>query len=405
MAMNSPGRRFPAVCRAPRTFADGQPGKRSMTIRPGSRIFRFLILVALQCGEFTMFLGCSNNSDHDSRGATPATETDQEIARILKDFGVRVHLVYNKHDYFSAHSRAAPVSAQGLQIEREAGIQMKRLIPGFLAMYPRALIVDNLHDIYVLKAMSLYGLKYGGSYSRGCIYVTNRGEVGGDHDLTLAAMMHSEFSSILFRNYGFPTEEWSKINEGGWRYVGSGKDLLGRRDLYDETEDLLRKGFVCVYGQASIEEDVNMYVFAAIHRKFSLISAAERHKRVKDKLEVLTRFYEAINERLHSAERFEFLIRLKSMIAPTRAGARPPTYVASQRVMDEIGEVNETRTKIGVLPCIAEKGIACRFGSWIYSPIIAHLKLACPANDRCHDMETLGRVDLGGRPPRCPVSF
>jgi hypothetical protein len=152
--------------------------------------------------------------------------------------------------------------------------------------------------------------------------------------LYLLALMHSEFSSILSRNYGFPAGEWSRINESSWRYLGSGKDLLGQPHLYQETEDLLSKGFTTVYSQASLEEDVNMYVFSVIHSRASLVWAAERHKRVKQKLEVLTRFYDRIDQQIHSSERFEFLIRLKSVIAPDRPGARPPILLAKGQGRD-----------------------------------------------------------------------
>ena len=76
-------------------------------------------------------------------------------------------------------------------------------------MYPRALVADNLRSIYLLRTMTLYGLRYGGTYSRGSIYITSRGEDHGCKDLFRSAMIHSEFSSILIKNYGFPAAEWS----------------------------------------------------------------------------------------------------------------------------------------------------------------------------------------------------
>ena len=120
-----------------------------------------------------------------------------------------------------------------------------------------------LRSIYLLKSMSAFGVVYGGSYYRKSIYISS----GGDHrayDMDLLAMMHSEFSSILYRDYGFPAEEWNKINEIGWRYVGSSIDLRDQRGLYVGTEDLLSRGFTCAYGTVSLEEDVNMYVFAVM---------------------------------------------------------------------------------------------------------------------------------------------
>ena len=70
-----------------------------------------------------------------------------------------------------------------------------------------------------------------------------------------------------------------------------------------------------------------MYVFAVIHRKLSMISAAARHKRVKQKLEILARFYEGIKRQLRPTEEFEFLAYLYGVIYPSRDDWQPPLYV------------------------------------------------------------------------------
>ena len=140
--------------------------------------------------------------------------------------------------------------------------------------------------------------------------------------------MHAEFSSILYINYKFPNDQWSKINESGWEYLGLSSEFLARKDLYVESDELYRKGFVSLYGQASIEEDVNMYVFAVIQRRSSMTAAAVRHTRVKQKLEILTRFYEGISRDLPPSGRFEFLIRLKDITDPLMDVPQSPLYIA-----------------------------------------------------------------------------
>ncbi len=346
------------LSRVRETPAEPRPEtKHSIGASIHARIFRLWVLAALYCGGFTVVFGCSGGSGSDRGSAPPSARADQEvariwkefgvcaippsadaddeIARIWKEFGVRVHVTYDRESYFPTRWKRAPISVQGIQIEPEGAMQLRRVIPGFLAMYPRVLFANNLRNIYLLKSLSLYGLKYGGTYSRGSIYIASRGEDHGRNDLFLSATMHSEFSSILYRNYDFPTREWSKINESGWRYVGSGKDLLGRPNLLHETEDLLRSGFICAYGQASIEEDVNMYVFSVIHRWRSLNSAAARYKRVKQKLEILTQFYERVNQQVNrSGGDFEFLTQLKDAAVPLLHASEPPLFVASQAGSD-----------------------------------------------------------------------
>ena len=291
-------------------------------------ILRWSVFASLYCGLFAVVCSSKGPVRH-ARGIYAPEETDDEIAKIRREFGVLVHVKFDPARFFPAHWRVAPASAKGVQIEPAAETQLKRLIPRFLAMYPRGLIANNLRSIYLLKSMSAFGVVYGGSYYRKSIYISS----GGDHrvyDIDLLAMMHSEFSSILYRDYGFPAEEWNKINEVGWRYVGPGIDLRDQRRLYVGTETLLRRGFTCAYGTVSLEEDVNMYVLAVIRREASLISAAERHIRVKQKLEILTRFYEKIHKRVYPLEEFGLLIRLKSIIAPARPEERPPIILASQ---------------------------------------------------------------------------
>ena len=49
--------------------------------------------------------------------------------------------------------------------------------------------------------------------------------------------------------------------------------MLGRKDLFRQTEGLLDQGFLFAYSQASLEEDVNMFIFAVIDRPTSLYAA------------------------------------------------------------------------------------------------------------------------------------
>ena len=256
--------------------------------------------------------GCQQQSATEQAFASAGT--DHDIVRIWETFGVHVHVRYDADSYFPIEWKRAPYSAQASQIEPDEGKRILRLIPGFLAMYPPELIAKNLRAIYLLKSMSFYGLAYGGTSSLDGIYITSEGQDRGYSDEFLSAAMHHEFSSILYTNYRFPDDEWSKVNDPRWRYVGEGKDLLGRTDVDDETEDLLRQGFIRVYGQACIEEDVNTYVSAVIAKRPFLVSAAARHKRVRQKLEILTRFYEGVQRQLRVAKDFEFLTRLKSVI-------------------------------------------------------------------------------------------
>ena len=111
-------------------------------------------LLRLVC---VLVTGCNKGSGPDPHRVHPLVGADQEIEAIWQEFGVRVYVNYDPASYFPAQWRSAPVSANGLQIDPDAATQMKHLIPHLLAMYPRALLADNLHAIYLLKSMSFYG--------------------------------------------------------------------------------------------------------------------------------------------------------------------------------------------------------------------------------------------------------
>jgi hypothetical protein len=259
-------------------------------------------------------------------------DSDDYIAGIRKSFGVRVHVTYDADACFPTQWKGAPVSAHGSEIDPTEGRRAVRLIPGFLLSYPRELIAKNLKDIYLLGSMSFHGREYGGTNSRAGIYITNKGQDRGYSDEALIATMHAELSSIICRNYGFPAEEWATINDPDWRYLGKGHELLGRSDLFDQTEDLLRQGFIRVYSQASMEEDVNGYVVALIKERPMLVSAAARHTRIRQKLELLARFYERIKGQLEAAEDFDFLTRMKSALdANSKAPLKPEAGAGRQR--------------------------------------------------------------------------
>jgi hypothetical protein len=131
-------------------------------------------------------------------GSAPNPNSDPEVAQIWKDYGVSVHLKYDRNDFFCEDWKSPPISAQGTQIEPDEATHVKRLVPRFLAMYPRSLIREHLHSIYFLKTLKIYGRWYAGTYSEATLYIAAR-RVDFQHDDKFwAAVMHSEFSSILY---------------------------------------------------------------------------------------------------------------------------------------------------------------------------------------------------------------
>jgi hypothetical protein len=222
---------------------------------------------------------------------------EQAILRIKRTFSVRVHWRYDPDTFFSAAWRSKPVSAGGSQTEPDEAEWMVYIIERFLSKYSKDFIHKNLRSIYLVKEMRFYGHRYAGTYSPDSIYIACTGLTDGSSRSYLEATLHCEFSSILLRNHGFPAAEWSEVNERGWKYSGYGKDydILGRADLHERTAELLAKGFLKKYAQASPEEDFNSYVRLFIENPRLLYSLASRHGRIAQKLRVCREFYRRID--------------------------------------------------------------------------------------------------------------
>jgi hypothetical protein len=111
----------------------------------------------------------------------------------------------------------------------------------------------------------------------------------------LLGIMHAEFSSILLKNYGFPSDEWQAINKPSWRYFGSGSEMLGEKGLYDQTEELLAEGFLSRYSQASLEEDFNVFADWVFTKPDRLRELASTYERIRKKYQVVIKFYKSID--------------------------------------------------------------------------------------------------------------
>jgi hypothetical protein len=217
------------------------------------------------------------------------------IIRIREIYGVTVHMHYRRDEFFPAEWREAPALADGREIDIETVDCLLPSIVKFLSRYPADLVSKNLHSIYLLSHMTFFGLDYGGTNLENAIYATDSGGEQGPIGSRLPALLHHEFSSILSRRYEFPWSEWRGANPPGWRYFGHGREMLNRDDLFDGSEELLERGFLAVYSQASIEEDFNLYAEWLLDNPNHLFRAASRHERVRKKTELVVAFYKRLN--------------------------------------------------------------------------------------------------------------
>ncbi len=140
----------------------------------------------------------------------------------------------------------------------------------------------------------MYGKQYGASNNLTGLYITSTGEKNGFSDMFLSARFHSEFSSILMRNYKFSEVEWVKLNPGNFAYSGNGVEVLGQDNLLGYTNELLDKGFLVAYSKSSLENDVNIIASWLFTQPQQLKNFCMVHEKIKLKTELAVKFYKSI---------------------------------------------------------------------------------------------------------------
>ena len=171
-----------------------------------------------------------------------------------------------------------------------------QLLRKALSRYPKSVITKNLKRIVLLESISFYGLEYGATYSTDTIYLSSKGRDLGYTDRYLIDGFHHEFSSILFRNYRFPSRRWEMCNPSHFSYTGSGVDALrhGQTSL-EGSEDLYWDGFLAGYSVSALEEDYNVYSGIAFSQPERLRQLIREYPRVREKFFVWLEFYRSID--------------------------------------------------------------------------------------------------------------
>jgi hypothetical protein len=210
---------------------------------------------------------------------------------IQQRFGVRVHFEYDREKFFPEEWRKEPISARATQVDVGETLRVYPIIETFLSRYSRETLDKYLKDIYLVKRMYFYEKSYGGTNSSDAVYMTVDNAAEGYTDTWLLGSFHHEFSSIFFRDAGFPADEWTKVNDPSWKYIGSGEDIVTEQGLQEHSEERFEKGFLIRYSEASMEEDFNNFVEYLFIDRPMVLSAAAKHPRIWKKLQIVIRFY------------------------------------------------------------------------------------------------------------------
>jgi hypothetical protein len=216
----------------------------------------------------------------------------------LAEFGVEISFSADSKIFPSSwltkeiNGKAAPLDTA--EFERSRAVIIKAL-----NKYPVELIAKHLTKVYIVNHLEFYGLSYGGTNSTSMIYLINKGVGLGYSDFWIEQAFHSEFSSILFRNYSFlfDKKKWISKNSG-IRYGQSGTEALrlGKASTVFDFE-LNKKGFLSLYGTASIEEDFNTFAENLFLSSTGFWEIGKRQKRIDKKTKQVIQFYNQIDSR------------------------------------------------------------------------------------------------------------
>ncbi|MEO7924977.1 MAG: hypothetical protein ABIR30_14945 [Chitinophagaceae bacterium] len=209
--------------------------------------------------------------------------------------GVRIGFHYASN-IFPGSWLAAPISAEGEQIDAAEIKRSKSVIGKALNKYPVAALSKELRAIYFLRSMKFYDVGYGGTNSTDALYLSNNGVSNGYNDLYIEQIFHHEFSSIIYRNHPswLDKEEWENANITGFDYndpesgVGAIRNNESSQDL---DTALCRKGFLTQYSLSGMENDINTFAQNLFSPSAGFWKIVEQYPRIKRKVQLLAAFY------------------------------------------------------------------------------------------------------------------
>lgn len=239
------------------------------------------------CGLIGLMAGLSSM-------VAEAADSEQRVLKVLTSNGVQIHYDYDS-SWFPAEWKAAPISASGSGIRRADLGRAIDAVESFLSKYPHGVLSENLSDVYLLGSMSFYGQPSGSGSGDASIYVTVGSLSEGYSEAFVAQCLHSKFVDILIRRYDFPHEKWTAANPASFSYSNDAVANLNNDQVFSQTPSMLKDGFLCRFSQTAFASDVNMMAPWLFTRSTELRNLAERHSRLRTKVEVLKEYYRSID--------------------------------------------------------------------------------------------------------------
>ncbi len=233
----------------------------------------FLLLLCLAC----------------SRKGAPQVVIQENPVRIVSS---------SSRDIFPASWLSADINAEAEPLEESEIERSGKILNKATKKYPAQVLANNLDTIYVMGGLRYCGISAGGTNSTCDVYIVNEGWREGFTDSWIEGAFHHEFSSILLRNYPqyLDKDAWKKANVGSFKYGRDGVQAVKQNRTRTELDASLHaEGFLCEYGKAAFEEDVNSFAAQLFVGDSRFWSVVDKHPRIKDKTDLVVAFYHKID--------------------------------------------------------------------------------------------------------------
>jgi len=172
------------------------------------------------------------------------------------------------------------------------------VVDAALSKYPDSVLKSDLDAIYILHSLEFFGAAYGGTYTNGVVYLSNKGERFSYSDEYIEKVFHAEFSSVLFNAYQkrFQKDKWAAVNSEDFEYGSGGMQALreGKSSEVFEAE-LNGQGFLNQYALSSLENDFNSVVKNIFCPGDTFWELTDSQPRLAAKRQLVIDFYHSIH--------------------------------------------------------------------------------------------------------------
>ena len=242
------------------------------------------------------------SNDGDVRSSLNVDDLTDTLNNIKKKYNIDV-IYTSDASVFPDLFRLPPanVYAQPLtnSIEHEQNIaRVLSILSVELKNYPDSMLGLELDSIYLFTKMGIYNIPYGGTSIDKSIYMAIGDKLSDHNHLYIKRLFHHEMSSVFYRRYKFPADEWVKVNPKGFSYKANKDSVLKMVDEnrnLDGNAKLYQQGFLDEYGKATVEEDFNLYSEFAFSQPGRLKVLLEKYPAIRNKADILKNYYLGIS--------------------------------------------------------------------------------------------------------------